>query len=839
MMKVRQSANNNESNGSREYDFKQAEESWSKYWQERGLFKANGTFGTKPKQYVLEMFPYPSGKLHMGHVRNYSLGDVVARYNRMRGFDVLHPMGWDAFGLPAENAAIERGIHPENWTLSNIAYMKEQMKKLGFSYDWDREVATCLPDYYKWTQWLFLKLYENGLAYKKRAKVNWCPHCKTVLANEQVIDGKCWRCHTPIEKREIEQWFLKITAYAEDLLNDLDNLDWPEHVKAQQRNWIGRSEGALVKFAIEGTDKFIEIFTTRLDTIYGATFMVLAPEHPLAMELVEDTGLKELYEEYLKRISLKSEIDRLSTEKEKEGFFLGKYAVNPFNGEKVPIYAGDYVLTEYGTGAIMAVPAHDERDYAFAVKYNIPIRPVVVPKDGEEVKSGEVFTAYGVLVNSGPYTGKSSEEAQKLMAEYLEEHNLGQKSVTYRLRDWLVSRQRYWGAPIPVVYCEHCGTVPVPEDELPVILPREVDYLPGDLVSPLATDEAFVQTTCRKCGGPARRETDTMDTFVDSSWYYLRYVDPHNEQAPFGKELAEYWMPVDIYIGGVEHAVLHLLYSRFITKALKDMGYVTVSEPFSKLFTQGMVTLGGSAMSKSKGNIVDPDDILRDYGADAARMYTLFVAPPEKDFEWSQQGLEGIVRFIRRIWNFYWKHADEVKEAVAASMGKLSEEMSEYDEKALRAVNRLVYRVTEDIEDNYRFNTAIAGMMEFLNEVTDYDEKVSSAVMKTLLETFAKVLAPFVPFLAEELWAMLGNTPSVHEQSWPQWDESMLQENTVEVAVQINGKFRGTVVVRNGASEEEVREAVMSSGNFSKYLSKEGGYKKCFYVPNKIINFIV
>ena len=839
MMKVRQSAKNNESNGSTEYDFKKAEERWSKYWQERGLFKANGTLGTKPKQYVLEMFPYPSGKLHMGHVRNYSLGDVVARYNRMRGFDVLHPMGWDAFGLPAENAAIERGIHPENWTLSNIGYMREQMKKLGFSYDWDREVATCLPDYYKWTQWLFLKLYENGLAYKKRAKVNWCPHCKTVLANEQVIDGKCWRCHSPIEKREIEQWFFKITAYAEDLLNDLDNLDWPEHVKAQQRNWIGRSEGALVKFAIEGTDKVIEIFTTRLDTIYGATFMVLAPEHPLAMELVQGTALKELYDEYLKRISLKSEIDRLSTEKEKEGFFLGKYAVNPFNGERIPIYAGDYVLTEYGTGAIMAVPAHDERDYAFAVKYNIPIRPVVVPKDGEEVKNGEVFTEYGVLVNSGPYTGKTSEEAQKLMAEYLEEHKLGQKSVTYRLRDWLVSRQRYWGAPIPVVYCEHCGTVPVPEDQLPVILPREVDYLPGDLVSPLATDEEFVHTTCPKCGGPARRETDTMDTFVDSSWYYLRYVDPHNEQAPFDKELAEYWMPVDIYIGGVEHAVLHLLYSRFITKALKDMGYVTVSEPFSKLFTQGMVTLGGSAMSKSKGNIVDPDDILRDYGADAARMYTLFVAPPEKDFEWSQQGLEGIVRFIRRIWNFYCKYADEIKETVAAPMGKLSEGMSEYDEKALRAVNRLVYRVTEDIEDNYRFNTAIAAMMEFLNEVTDYDEKVSSAVMKTLLETFAKVLAPFVPFLAEELWAMLGNAPSVHEQSWPQWDESMLQENTVEVAVQINGKFRGTVVVRNGASEEEVREAVMSSGNFSKYLSKEGGYKKCFYVPNKIINFIV
>jgi len=838
-MKMQQVANN-ENNGSKEYDFRQAEERWSKYWEERNLFKAGETLGKKPKQYVLEMFPYPSGRLHMGHVRNYTLGDVVARYNRMKGFDVLHPMGWDAFGLPAENAAIERGIHPENWTLSNISYMKEQMKKLGFSYDWDREVATCLPDYYKWTQWLFVKLYENGLAYKKRAKVNWCPHCKTVLANEQVIDGKCWRCHTPIEKREIEQWFLKITAYAEDLLNDLDNLDWPEHVKAQQRNWIGRSEGALVKFAIDGTDKVIEIFTTRLDTIYGATFMVLAPEHPLAKELVEGTSLQEQYAEYLRKVSLKSEIDRLSTEKEKEGFFLGKYAVNPFNGEKIPIYAGDYVLTEYGTGAIMAVPAHDERDYAFAVKYNIPIRPVVVPKNGEEVKSGEVFTDFGVLVNSGPYSGKTSEEAQKLMATYLEEHGLGQKSTTYRLRDWLVSRQRYWGAPIPVVYCEHCGTVPVPEDELPVILPREVDYLPGDLVSPLATDENFVQTTCPKCGGPARRETDTMDTFVDSSWYYLRYVDPHNEQEPFSKDLADYWMPVDIYIGGVEHAVLHLLYSRFITKALKDMGYVTVDEPFSKLFTQGMVTLGGSAMSKSKGNIVDPDDILRDYGADAARMYTLFVAPPEKDFEWSQQGLEGIVRFIRRIWNFYCKHADKVKEAVGVTLAAVPKDMGEYDERALRAVNRLVYRVTEDIEDNYRFNTAIAAMMEFLNEVTDYDEKVSRGVMKTLLETFAKVLAPFVPFLAEELWAMLGNAPSIHEQSWPQWEESLLQEATVEVAVQINGKFRGTVVVRNGATEEEVKEVVLSSENFSKYFSAgEGGYKKCFYVPNKIINFIV
>ncbi|WP_018962949.1 leucine--tRNA ligase [Coprothermobacter platensis] len=830
--------NKNVSTEAKEYDFRQAEERWSNYWQQRDMHKAEETT-KKPKKYVLEMFPYPSGRLHMGHVRNYTLGDVVARYNRMRGFNVLHPMGWDAFGLPAENAAIERNIHPETWTLSNIDYMKQQMKKLGFSYDWDRELATCLPDYYKWTQWLFLKLYEKGLAYKKRAKVNWCPHCKTVLANEQVIDGKCWRCHTPIEKREIEQWFFKITAYADDLLKDLDDLDWPEYVKAQQRNWIGRSEGATVRFQIEGTDKYIEVFTTRLDTIYGATFMVLAPEHPLAKELTQGTELEEDFNAFLKAITLKPEIDRLSTEKEKEGFFLGKYAINPFNGERLPIYAGDYVLMEYGTGAIMAVPAHDERDNAFAKKYHLPIIPVVVPKDGTKAsEKGEdvLFTDYGTLVNSGPYSGKTSEEALDLMATYLEEHQLGSKKVTYRLRDWLVSRQRYWGAPIPMVYCEKCGMVPVPEEELPVVLPREVDYMPGDLVSPLATDPAFVETTCPKCGGPARRETDTMDTFVDSSWYYFRYADARNENEAFSKDAENYWLPVDIYIGGVEHAVLHLLYSRFITKALKDMGYTHVSEPFSKLFTQGMVTLGGSAMSKSKGNIVDPDDILKNYGADAARMYTLFVAPPEKDFEWSQQGLEGIVRFLRRIWNFYGKHAARLEGVNSANENV--EAHSEWDSKALRASNRLVYRVTSDIEDNYRFNTAIAGMMEFLNEITEYDDKVSSAVMKEVLETFAKVLAPFVPFMAEELWStMLGNEPSVHEQSWPAFNEELLEEAQVEVAVQINGKFRGTIIVPNGAPEEDVKNAVLRSGSFTKYFDQ--GYKKCFYVPNKIINFIV
>ncbi|NPV88544.1 leucine--tRNA ligase [Coprothermobacteraceae bacterium] len=813
---------------SKYYDFKAIEAKWSQYWEEKGLHRTKDLV-SKPKQYVLEMFPYPSGRLHMGHVRNYTLGDVVARYYTMKGYSVLHPMGWDAFGLPAENAAIERGVHPEDWTLSNIAYMKQQMKKLGYTYDWDREVTTCLPDYYRWTQWIFLRLYEKGLAYKKKAKVNWCPHCKTVLANEQVIDGKCWRCKSPIEKREIEQWFFRITAYAEDLLNDLDELDWPEHVKVQQRNWIGRSQGALVSFSVADRDLTFDIFTTRLDTIYGATFVVLAPEHPLAKELVRGTALEEQFSEFLERVVLKSEVDRLSTEKEKEGLFLGAYAINPFNGERMPIYASDYVLMEYGTGAIMAVPAHDERDYDFAKKYGLPIKQVIVPADGSE--PGELFTDYGLLVNSGPYTGMRSEEAIEAMTRFLEEKGLGRREVTYRLRDWLVSRQRYWGAPIPVVYCEQCGIVPVPDNELPVFLPREVDYLPGDITSPLATDPDFVNTVCPKCGRPARRETDTMDTFVDSSWYYFRYTDPHNEQMPFSKEAVEKWLPVDIYIGGVEHAVLHLLYSRFITKALKDMGYVHTKEPFSKLFTQGMVTLGGSAMSKSKGNIVDPDDILRDYGADAARMYILFVAPPEKEFEWSQQGLEGIVRFLRRVWSFFVK-CEYVKSH--ASTTNLS---NDTDLRALKAAHRLAYRVTYDIEDNFRFNTAVAAMMEFMNEITGYAEEVTPGVLRHVLEVFVRVIAPFAPFIAEELWSMLGNEPSVHGQPWPTYDEALLQDEQVEIGVQVNGKFRGTVVVPTGSDEDIVREKVMSDERFRRYLAK--GFRKCIYVPNRIINFIV
>ncbi|WP_287007293.1 leucine--tRNA ligase, partial [Candidatus Aquicultor secundus] len=633
------------------YNHKAIEEKWQKRWGEEDIYRTVED-PSKPEKYILEMFPYPSGNLHMGHVRNYSIGDVVARYNKMNGYNVLHPIGYDAFGLPAENAAIKRGIPPQKWTFSNIESMREQLKQLGLSYDWSREVVTASPDYYKWGQWMFLKFYERGLAFRKKATVNWCPGCETVLANEQVVAGVCWRCGTPAELRELEQWFFKITDYAERLLDDLELLDgWPERVRIMQRNWIGKSEGAYVDFQIKGSDRKITVFTTRPDTLYGATFFLLAPEHPMVDELVKGTDYEAGAREFRHKVARETEIDRTSAEKEKNGFFTGVYVINPVNGEELPVYLADYVLMGYGTGAVMAVPAHDQRDFEFATKYGLPIRIVIQPA-GEMINPtmmAQAFEGEGVMVNSGPFDGTPQTEGVKNVTEYLQKKGVGEPAINYRLRDWLISRQRYWGNPIPMVYCEKCGLVPVNEDDLPVILPENIE-ITGVGGSPLSRDADFVNTTCPKCDGPAKRETDTMDTFIDSSWYFLRYCSPHEDTLPFARDAVDYWMPVDQYIGGIEHAVLHLLYSRFFTKVLYDMGMVSVVEPFVNLLTQGMVIKDGAKMSKSKGNVVDPGKIIGKYGADTARLFILFASPPEKELEWSDRGVEGSYRFLNRVW---------------------------------------------------------------------------------------------------------------------------------------------------------------------------------------------
>ena len=643
------------------YDFAEIERKWQKRWETEGVFKREED-PNKEKYYMLEMFPYPSGNLHMGHVRNYSIGDVIARFKTMQGYNVIHPMGWDSFGLPAENAAIERGIHPDKWTRSNIDTMREQLKGLGFSYDWSREIATSSPEYYKWTQWLFLQFYKKGMAYKKKSSVNWCPSCETVLANEQVVNGGCERCSTEVTKKELEQWFFRITEYAQRLLDDIDKLeDWPEKVKIMQKNWIGRSEGAMVSFQIQGFDEKIEVFTTRPDTIYGVSSMVLAPEHPLVPKLVEGTEYEEPVKEFRKRMEHLSEISRTSTEAEKEGLFIGRYVINPMNGKEVPLFIANYVLMDYGTGAVMGVPAHDQRDFEFATKYNLPIIPVIKPRD-ESIDMDnldQAFEADGVMINSGPFNGLDSKQGITKVIEYMEAKGIGEGKVNFRLRDWLISRQRYWGAPIPILYCDKCGMVPVPEEDLPVLLPTDVKFT-GKGNSPLSTSESFVHTTCPKCGGSAKREVDTMDTFVCSSFYFLRFTDPNNHDHPFNMDKTKYWMPVDQYVGGVEHAILHLLYARFFTKVLYDMGLSPVEEPFSRLLTQGMVLKDGAKMSKSKGNTVSPEEIIAKYGADTARLFILFGAPPERDLEWSDQGVEGSFRFLNRIWRLVTESYQEV-----------------------------------------------------------------------------------------------------------------------------------------------------------------------------------
>ncbi len=816
----------------KEYKPQEIEAKWQKVWAERKVFDTP-QYSDRPKYYSLVMFPYPSGTLHVGHVKNYVIGDIVARYKRMQGYNVLHPFGYDAFGLPAENAAIAHKIHPKKWTLDNIKIIRGQIKKLGISYDWNREVITCTEDYYKWTQWVFLKLYEAGLAYKKPGAVNWCPSCQTVLANEQVKEGKCERCGTTVTMKYLEQWYFKITDYAEKLLDGLDKLPgWPEHVKTMQRNWIGKSTGAEVDFPIDGLDKTIRIFTTRPDTIYGVTFMAIAPESPLVSELVTSEQKAEV-EDFLARVALEDRFKRTSLEAKKEGVFLGRYAVNPLTGERIPIYVANYILYEYGTGAIMAVPGHDQRDFDFAKEYGIDIKQVVRPKDGDWNVQERPYEGEGIIVNSGEFNGLESSKGIEEITKYIEEKGYGKRSVQYKLRDWLISRQRYWGAPIPVVYCDKCGIVPVDEKDLPVRLPENVEFLPTGQ-SPLTLSEEFKHTTCPKCGGPAHREVETMDTFVDSSWYYLRYVNPKLEDRPFETEDVNNWLPVDQYIGGVEHAVLHLLYSRFITKVLNDLGYVNFDEPFDNLFTQGMIYKDGWKMSKSKGNVVSPDDMIQKYGADTLRMYILFMAPPEKDAEWNDAGIEGVNRFIRRLWNNYYRILDLLSSDNESSLDLTKEEKS-----LRRKLHSMIKKIKEDIEGGFKFNTAIAGLMEFNNQLMEYLDNVerpNTKLLKEVAENVALILSPFAPHMAEEMWNDLGKDTLIVNEKWPEYDPSALEQEEMTIVVQVNGKVRGKLIVPVDITEDEIKKAALEEAS----RSIEGKtVMNVIYVKGKLINIVV
>jgi len=816
----------------KEYKPQEIEAKWQKVWAERKVFETP-QYSDRPKYYSLVMFPYPSGTLHVGHVKNYVIGDIVARYKRMQGYNVLHPFGYDAFGLPAENAAIAHKIHPKKWTLDNIKIIRGQIKKLGISYDWNREVITCTEDYYKWTQWVFLKLYEAGLAYKKPGAVNWCPSCQTVLANEQVKEGKCERCGTTVTMKYLEQWYFKITDYAEKLLDGLDKLPgWPEHVKTMQRNWIGKSTGAEVDFPIDGMDKTIRIFTTRPDTIYGVTFMAIAPESPLVSELVTSEQKAEV-EDFLARVALEDRFKRTSLEAKKEGVFLGRYAVNPLTGERIPIYVANYILYEYGTGAIMAVPGHDQRDFDFAKEYGIDIKQVVRPKDGDWNVQERPYEGEGIIVNSGEFNGLESSKGIEEITKYIEEKGYGKRSVQYKLRDWLISRQRYWGAPIPVVYCDKCGVVPVAEKDLPVRLPENVEFLPTGQ-SPLTLSEEFKHTTCPKCGGPAHREVETMDTFVDSSWYYLRYVNPKLEDRPFETEDVNNWLPVDQYIGGVEHAVLHLLYSRFITKVLNDLGYVNFDEPFENLFTQGMIYKDGWKMSKSKGNVVSPDDMIQKYGADTLRMYILFMAPPEKDAEWNDAGIEGVNRFIRRLWNNYYRILD-----LLSSDNENSVDLTKEEKSLRRKLHSMIKKIKEDIEGGFKFNTAIAGLMEFNNQLMEYLDNVerpNTKLLREIAENVALILSPFAPHMAEEMWSDLGKDTLIVSERWPKYDPSALEQEEMTIVVQVNGKVRGKLIVPVDITEDEIKKAALEEAS----RSIEGKtVMNVIYVKGKLINIVV
>jgi leucyl-tRNA synthetase len=805
----------------------------------------------KPKFYTLVMFPYPSGDLHMGHMRNYAIGDLVARYHTMLGYNVLNPMGWDAFGLPAENAAIQQGMHPQDRTLANIARMKEEFFKMGIVYDWDREVASCLPEYYQWTQWMFLLMYRRGLAYKKMAPANWCPKDQTVLANEQVVDGRCERCGTEVIKKDLNQWFFRITDYAQRLLDDLDTLEsWPERVKLMQRNWIGRSEGAELEWPVAGSDRTIRFFTTRPDTVYGATFMVLAPEHPLVAALTTPEHQAEV-EAYVAQTRKQSDIERLSTDKEKTGVYIGAHAVNRFTGQEIPIYIADYVLMGYGTGAIMAVPGGDERDYDFALKYGIPIIPVVAPDAEDEARptSGDpvqhpiykagpdgppLYTGPGHMIHSGPLDGMPTAEAKLAVIARAEQDGAGKGTVIYRLRDWLISRQRYWGAPIPIVYCPQCGEVPVPVDQLPVLLPYDVDFRPSG-ESPLARDPSFVETTCPQCGGPARRETDTMDTFVDSSWYFLRFTDPHDTEQPFKSDLANYWMPVNQYTGGVEHAILHLMYARFFTKVLADAGMINAQEPFARLFTQGMITKDGFKMSKSKGNVVPVDDMVDQYGADTARLFILFIGPPELDAEWSDAGVEGSARFLQRVWRLF---DERVQLGEDAGANRSPGDYPPPDRALLRKAHQTVRRVTDDIA-RFHFNTAISAIMELVNAMTAYKENHGvTPVFNEVAHILVLLLAPIAPHITEELWHELGGDGSIHQQAWPRYDEALAAEDVITLVVQVNGKVRDRLDLPADVDEVTAKARALSSEKVTPYLNGQTP-RQVVYVPGRLVNIVL
>ena len=817
------------------YNFSEIEKKWQTKWAEGDVFKVTED-SDKEKYYVLEMFPYPSGKLHMGHVRNYSIGDVLARFKKMKGFNVLHPMGWDSFGLPAENAAIKHGVEPSKWTWENIGEMREQLKELGLSYDWDREVATCHPDYYKWMQWIFIQFYKKGLAYKKENPVNWCPSCQTVLANEQVVDGKCERCKTLVGKKDLSQWYFKITDYAERLLDNLEELPgWPNKVKLMQKNWIGKSIGAEVTFEIDGFDKGLDVFTTRPDTLYGVTYMVMAPEHPYLKELVAGSEYEEPVNAYVDKVQHMSDIERTSTTNEKTGQFTGRYAINPLTGKKVPIFISDYVLMDYGTGAIMAVPAHDQRDFDFAKKFDLEIIPVVDSDDPEvdvyDLKAA--FAAEGTMINSEMFNGMNNKEAIEKIIDYLEEKKIGKKSINYKLRDWLISRQRYWGTPIPMIHCDDCGWVPEKEENLPVLLPADVQFT-GKGESPLATSKTFVNTTCPVCGKPARRELDTMDTFLDSSWYFLRYCDPKNTDAPFSKEKVDYWMNVDQYIGGVEHAILHLMYARFFQMALYDLGLVSTEEPFKNLLTQGMVIKDGAKMSKSLGNVVSPAEIIDKYGADTARLFILFAAPPERELDWSDKGVEGSFRFINRVYRMVYdfsQNYSEVPESYEIS--------GDADKNMAYWLNYAIKKVSDDIGERFNFNTAISTIMELVNEMYRYKEgTVNPGLFGAAIKDLIIMLAPFVPHVTEEMWEHLGYEGSVHDQNWPEYDEKALVKDTVEIVVQVNGKIKEKLDIAGGLSREEMEKTAMENEKV-KGLIEGKNVVKVIAVPGKLINIVV
>ncbi|MCG6927614.1 MAG: leucine--tRNA ligase [Acidobacteria bacterium] len=818
-----------------DYDFQEIETRWQKRWAETGAFEVDQD-PSRPKYYCLEMLPYPSGNIHVGHVRNYCITDVISRSKTMRGFNVMHPIGWDALGLPAENAAIQRGIHPEKWTRQNIASMKRQLQRLGFSYPWSREIATCDAEYYRWNQWFFLRMLEKGIAYRANSPVNWCPSCQTVLANEQAEGGICWRCKSDVEQRDMEQWFLRITAYQDQLLDDMAQLEhWPERVLVQQKNWVGKSAGAEVDFPVEGEDEPIRVFTTRVDTIYGATFMVLAPEHPMVDGLLAGTKDAAEKKERIGRLRAQDRRARLEGKVEKEGVFTGRYATNPYSGERIPVWVGNFVLMGYGTGAIMSVPAHDQRDLEFARKYAINVRVVIQP-EGPELDGATLEEAYsgtGTVVHSGPFDGLPSEEAIPKMAAWAEEKGFGKATITYRLKDWLISRQRYWGTPIPVVYCEKDGTVPVPDDQLPIVLPPDAPFT-GEGGNPLDKVPSFVDATCPRCGGKARRETDTMDTFVDSSWYFYRYLSPRKDDGPVDTGAVRYWFPIDLYVGGIEHAILHLVYSRFWTKVMRDLGLVDADEPVTRLFPQGMVHKDGEVMSKSKGNTIAPDDVVQRYGADTLRLYILFAGPPELPMEWSESGIEGPHRFILRVWRLVDRYAEVF---AGQRPGEIPPELPAAARDLRRKVHQTIDKVTRDIDERIQLNTAVAALMELVNEIYHLEAEVGeSPVLHEALETVILLLSPFTPHVCEEMWSRLGHDESLVRAPWPAFDADAAREDEIELAVQVNGKVRARISVEPEADEETVgakaQEAVAEQVKGKQVV-------KVVVVPGRLVSVVV